>query len=857
MGLPKNCKEIEDQTLNEKMYLLKLVATQILGEKWAYYRKIKHAGKGFSFLKEASLMEQMKATQSALKFTSKSAAKEYRTLYTQSLKEISKYCDIKEGFPELPEEEEQSEEHSIPSLTAEHDAILIGWTPLKFFLPAKNIRAKGGATERHTEGLIAKLYFKVLGFYVDPSNWDKAKLMLYLRKIKKDSSHSEVVTELEPLKKDLQGVADVYELFKFGKASLSKDTAQEADTFDDAMAVESFDSQIKTLYWYEFIYTAMEMFIYRYFLMLVTSTTSPQAINYLTVIFEPAFKKVIENRNLFLGSFETDRSKLSFRKAYLKYKEKRRTNPFTKLLKTKQGIFKTFFYNENLLKRFSIDFDLSALPEEKSQWWIFCKHYILGIDRPPQALVNIDDLMDEIQYSKDLAEGKKVPGPEGKLQGKLKVLGEWKGKLKQKFIKLENEKKHLAEKEEAEILEKKLSPEEKKSIEEMKGKLSKYELKLDKEKQKLKKEYEKIEKKRANLSSKGRLNRGEIEEREALLKQLEDEEMEVNAPEIRANALMQIMVVLIKTTLYRRQAKHNILERFKKRVELDKELVEKRIAEMHKKLEKKIREMTKKANKLKRLKQEDAYEVILDDIEKLKKSTGERFVSIRVDAQTALLKQRKRLKKLFHSISQESEISEANASRLILRLTDQVAPEKSFSQQFSKYVFAQLNKEYVKELKPFYQNMFNILDIAVNEKVMLIQALDKAGGKDGIKLSLTDEDDHFFQNKIDQLKAEIEKESPGLLQSKVFCLTDVIVLDQLLKLNMDNSSLKKFLFMKIVTSKTNKIVKFSAEVAGHILELNKTMNPIPKNNLIVEGREKEKDPQKSINTNLLHKILEK
>lgn len=857
MGLPKNCKEIEDQTITEKMYLLKLVATQILGEKWAYYRKIKHAGKGFSFLKEASLMEQMKATQSALKFTSKSASKAYRSIYSQSLKEISKYCNLKEGFPGLLEVREEDGENFFPALTVEQDAVLISWTPLKFFLPAKSIRSKGSATQRHTEGLIAKLYFKVLGFYVDPANWDKSKLMLYLRKIKKDSSHSEVVAELEPLKKDLQDFANVYELFKFGKASLSKDTAQEADTFDDAMAVESFDSQIKTLYWYEFIYTAMEMFIYRYFLTLVTSTSSSHAINYLAAIFEPALKKVIENRNLFLGSFETDRSKLSFRKPYLKYKEKRRANPFTKLLKTKQGIFKTYFYNENLLERLSIDFDLSGIPEEKSQWGIFCKHYVLGIDRPSQSLINIDEVMDEIQYSKDLAAGKAVPGMTGKLQRKLESLGERKSELKQKFAKLENEKNNLANKIEEQLLGKELSQEEKKSIQDLKGKIEKYEIKLDKDKKKLKIEYEKVEKKREKLSSKGRLSQSEIEEKEALLKKIEDDEEEVNASENRQNALMQIMVVLIRTTNYKRQAKHNILERFKKRVEGDKELLEKRISELHKKLEKKIREMKKKADKLKRLKQDDAYEVILGDIEKLKKSTGERFISIRVDAKKSLQKQRKRLKRLFHSISEESEVSEANTSRMILKLADQVDPESNFSKQFSEHVSTKLNQDYVKDLEPFYQNMFNILDIAVEEKVILVQALDKAGGKDGIKLSLTDEEDNYFQQKIDQLKAKIEKESPGLLQSKVFCLTDVIVFEELLKLNIDNTSLKKFLFMKIISPKTNKPVKLSTESAGHILELNKIINPIPKNDLIVEGKEKEKDPQKSINTNLLHKLLGK
>lgn len=855
MGLSQKCKEIEEQTTLEKLYLLKLVATQILGDKWAYFRKIKHAGKGLNLFKEANLMDQMKATQSALKFTSKSAAKAYRSIYSQSLKEIAKYCDIKDGFPKLAEIYEEDGENFHPSLTPEHDEVLITWTPLKFFLPAKNIRAKGSATQRHTEGLIAKLYFKVLGYYIDPANWDKAKLALYLNKINKESSHSDIVAALEPLKKDLQNFSEVYELFKFGKASLSKDTAQDDDTFDDAMAVESFDSQIKTLYWYEFIYSAMEIFIYQYFLTLVTATPSVEAIKYLAGIFEPALKKVIENRNLFLGGFETDRSKLAFRKPYLKYKEKRRTNPFTKMLKTKQGIFKTYFFNENLLERFSIDFDLAAAPTENSPWWTFCRKYILGVERPPQSLVDMVELTEEIQYAKDLISGKSVPASQAKLQKKADKLDTWKGELTEKGAKLESEKAKLAEKKKAQFLGNDVSEEEKKELFKWQEKLKKYEIKLGKEKEKLEKEYTKIEEKKEKLSTQGRLTTAEIKEREALLEQIEAREEEINTLEIRSIALMQIMVVLIKTTLYKRQAKHNILERFQRRVKLDKELLEKRVAELHKKLEKKIRTLQKKADKLKRLKQEDAYNVILGDIEKLKKSSGERFVAIRVDAKTAFQKQRRRLKRIFLSVSQDNEISEAYTARVILEMMDKIEPEQRFSKNFAKFVQDQLGQGYSREMELFYENMFDILDLEVDEKVMLSQTLDKAGGAEGVKLMLTEEESQFFQNKISDLKKEIEVKSPGMLNSKVLCLTESIVLEQLLQLNIDNASIKKFLRMKIISPKTSKPIQLTSEVAGHILELNKAINPNAKYNLLLAGKDNEKDPQKSINTNLLQKLL--
>lgn len=310
LGKSSARKSLEMQLPEDKVYVLKLIAHQKLGAKWIYYRKIKHADKGLSILKEHSLMEQMKATRSALRFTTKTAKKFYNLAYKECLKDIKNYTGLKDEFPPLPEVKEGEE---MPSLSSEYDATIISWTPLKFLLPILQLRAKGSATQRHTEGLAAKLFFKVAGYYADPNSWEPYKLNLYLRKIKKSSTHQEVVAALEPLKEDLAKFSDVYEPFKFGKASLSKDIAQDVDAFDDAMAVESFETQLDSLYWYNFIYVAMELFLFRYYLTLISSTASTDAIQYLTTIFEPVLSQAIEIRTVFQGSFETDRTKRAFR----------------------------------------------------------------------------------------------------------------------------------------------------------------------------------------------------------------------------------------------------------------------------------------------------------------------------------------------------------------------------------------------------------------------------------------------------------------------------------------------------------------------------------------------------------------
>ena len=91
------------QSPKEKIYLLKLIAHQKLGAKWIYYRKIKRGDAGLKLFKEASLMEQMKATRAALKFTTKNARKLYRLVYQNTLKEIKTYTGLKTEFPEMPD----------------------------------------------------------------------------------------------------------------------------------------------------------------------------------------------------------------------------------------------------------------------------------------------------------------------------------------------------------------------------------------------------------------------------------------------------------------------------------------------------------------------------------------------------------------------------------------------------------------------------------------------------------------------------------------------------------------------------------------------------------------------------------
>ncbi|MBU2645946.1 hypothetical protein KKI24_14650 [bacterium] len=713
------------------MYLLKLIAHQMLGAKWMYYRKIKQGDQGLKLFREASLMEQMKATRSALRFTTKNTKKLYRFAYQECLNEIKKYAGIKEGFPELPESEAGEE---LPSLTSEFDAVIISWTPLKFLSPAQKIRDKGAATQRHTEGLIAKLYFKVAAYYAIPENWNTRKLTLYLRKINRDSSHQEIVAAFEPLKSDLQTLSEIYIPFKFGKASLSKDIASDVDAFDDAMSVESFESQIQNLYWYDFIYQAIELFLIRYYLTLITSTASLDAIQYITNIFEPALSRAAENHVVFLGSFETDHSKKAFRVPYQEFVQKKQEEPLKKKLKTKEGIFESYTYNLQLLDKLKISFDLTGPPDKTSKWWEFLEQYILAIGRPIITIDEGDPQNDEIEAF--------------------------------------------------------------------------------------------------------------------------NEEMDriIELP-TRQFVFMQLMRSLITYSTNKRQAKYKILERFKQRIKSEYELEVKRVEEMRKMAEKKIREMEKKLGKYKRLKQEETVNTVSKDIEAFKQKLEEKIKIIRQNTKNELNAQKERLNSLFDEVSKEKALNLAISARYLLEAVEKIEPGGEFLSTYPEFIAKDIERSYSKDMEPLYKNLFDILKPTPQEKLLIIQALEKSGGLGSIRLTLDENDKAIMENAIEDLKREIEKATPDVFSNKVIFQTRTIPIGNLLNMSLDGQSLHNLLCLKIASPQSTQMTNLKADTIRAIVNLNKKMNPMPKNRIIQPGKEKDKIYEKRINAAMLDNIL--
>jgi hypothetical protein len=835
-------KLLNQQTPEDRAYILKLIAHQKLGAKWVYYRKIKRGDKGFSLLGGKSIMEQMKATRAALRFTTRNARKLYRFVYLESIKEIKAYTGSKKEFPEIPEAGDGEE---VLSLNSEHDALIISWTPIKFLLPIVQLRAKGMATQRHTEGLAAKLFFKVAGYYADPSSWDRYKLNLYLRKLTPDSPYKDIVSELEPLKSDLDKLVEAYEPFKFGKASLSKDVTADTDAFDDAMGVESFEAQLNTLNWYHFIYHAMELFLFRYYYTLVLSTPSLDAIRYLTTIFGPVLQKAIENRSVFLGSFETDRTKRSFRVPYQKLLEGRRQEPLKKNIKTQAGIFETFTYNLKMLDEFTINCDLEAVPELESEWGKGIWNYVLNIDRPPLFGDNEEKTDRQELAAKEYKESSEFKEEKKQLfDGKSRI-----DKLKKP---LSDEKAALMQREKDEILD----DDQKKEIEAQFVRITGEEAKLEKESQALIEKAKALEEKQKNAVPSESDEDEEPDPRFVDTEKILSFEEELSQLSVREFAFINIMNAMINCSQYNRLARFKILERFKERAKNDHELEEKRIQEIQKKAEKKLRELKKRKSKLERMKQFEALTVLSKDIEGFESGIDERIDIIKKDSKQQLRLQKERLNTLFQEIAKEKTVNLGSTPRMLWKFIQFHKPEGEFCKDLPDFISKSIQSNYSKDLEPFYLNIFNIFDLPVKDKLMIIQSLEKTGGDKPVKLLLNEGEEQQLQAEIQSKKNDIQTQMPDLFICKLVFQTQMIPVDDLLKLSLDNKSLNTLLLLKAASPKTTQNLTLKAEIIKAVLELNGLINPLPRNRIMQSGKEKDKNPEKRINAAILTNLLE-
>ncbi|HUJ74984.1 MAG TPA: hypothetical protein VL359_09005, partial [bacterium] len=278
-----------------------------LGPHYRWYHEVRHAKRGaFHLFSGDNIEEQMLATRSAMGSLTSALNSGLASAHNAVVDAVAKASAVPEGWPGKVEVADRNEP---PALGPAQDALIICWQPLKFLTLAKVLREKGKGLPFYSDGLVKRLWFKVVAFYCDPAHWDLERLGLVVSGIPGDASLTEVSQKLAGLKLDVEILAGAMQLFHFGGARLGA-TKKEAQTSAEELYTFSDEELVTELYLQSLIYRGVEEFLFRYSLTLMGACANARAVRAVSQMFRPLLIRAEETRLQFQLSFRMERDKL-------------------------------------------------------------------------------------------------------------------------------------------------------------------------------------------------------------------------------------------------------------------------------------------------------------------------------------------------------------------------------------------------------------------------------------------------------------------------------------------------------------------------------------------------------------------
>ena len=364
---------------------------QWLGQRFAWYNKVRTAKKGgLRIFKDPSLEEQMEATRGALNMVTNIMNTNLMMAFNAMVDQVKSVKAEPEDWPAKIE----GDRTDAPTLTHEQDAGIISWVPLKFLNIAKPIRDKGKGVDYYVDGLIKKIYFKIIGFYADPRNWDPEKLGFFFNDLDPDASLQEVQGRLAPLKADADMFALTLFPFRFGKATLRPEAGQK-NTIDENFEISDEELR-RDLYFQSLMWLGLDKFIFRYFLTLLSATDNPRAIRQLSHIFHPIIAKIIELNLRFHSSSATEREKIRIRPAFLEFYKAREALPAVETVEVKGRSVRKINYTHRMLESNSFSRGHNYHERHRQLWKDYLSKYVVkegDVEKGGALLMDILNMM--------------------------------------------------------------------------------------------------------------------------------------------------------------------------------------------------------------------------------------------------------------------------------------------------------------------------------------------------------------------------------------------------------------------------------------------------------------------------------
>ncbi|MBI4081962.1 MAG: hypothetical protein HY423_05060 [Candidatus Lambdaproteobacteria bacterium] len=406
-----------------------------LGPRYRWYNKIRTAAKGgLPLFQDRNLEEQMEATRSALTLVTRTVNNAFLLAFNQVVDGVKNAGEPPEGWPEKLD---TSERTNPPRLDTVQDALVIGWMPLKFLNVAKAAQDKGKGIDYYAEGLVKKLFFKVIGYYCDPAHWQPERLGYVISGLAPDAQLADVNARLGALRNELDALAAFYAMFRFGRAPRTGSDPSMRNTLEESFEFGEADL-VRELFLQSLLATGMENFLYRYYLTLLRCTENPRVVKALGQAFLPMFSKAIEVRMRFQASFGTETEKVKLRQAFQEFYRSEEVKPPVETVKEKGRSVLHINYTHRLLEAANLARAVPLAPRQAERWAAVLKPLVLERPAPGIGCAALLEILNTlVSHARAATEGK------AKIARSLREFAEDREKVNQRM--LAQRRKMLAE----------------------------------------------------------------------------------------------------------------------------------------------------------------------------------------------------------------------------------------------------------------------------------------------------------------------------------------------------------------------------------------------------------------------------
>jgi len=330
--------------------------------------------------------------------------------------------------------------------------------------------------------------------------------------------------------------------------------------------------------------------------------------------------------------------------------------------------------------------------------------------------------------------------------------------------------------------------------------------------------------------------------------------------EARKYALTQIMGLLIQCATFKNQAKTQSIVQYRKRLAGEKDFLLKQQEAAYLKTKTTIKQMVQAGAKHTGKQQHNKKLALQKKVVELKVSLAKQTDRLKKDYYKRLEQHRDRLKNQIETLNQDQKQSPGLTSKKMIQLADELNPSRQFSKEFITYQVQCLTQEYNHELEVFYEQMEDILEPELEDKIALLHATSLHRPVKVEPLELSEEEEQYYSQIIFERRSKLSTQFPHIFDRRILLGTQKIPIDHLLDAGLDIASFKSVLRLKSNYAENLKIAVIPRAESKALFELNCLIHPLGANNILNAQKARTSklvDPEISIDLKKLTALLPK